>query len=174
MASTAQILANRENSKLSSGPATESGKQITSQNACQHNLTGGPALAPGESTEEYEQHIAAIIEEYEPYNDIAKYVVIKIAESMWRLDRCQRMEDELIASSPNPFMEEDETLARKLERLERYKQAIERTYHRFVKEWRNLVDDDLKHVKLEESASRRSMMDFFNAPLPRTESPIPS
>ena len=49
MSTPAQIAANQANAKLSTGPSTDTGKQIASQNSVNHQLTGkgNPAL-PGE------------------------------------------------------------------------------------------------------------------------------
>jgi len=53
------------------------------------------------------------------------------------------MEDELIASSENPFMDEDDKTMIRLERLQRYRQMIERSYQRFTQEWRKIIAADL-------------------------------
>ncbi len=58
-----------------------------------------------------------------------------------------------MASSPNPFMEEDTTLLIRLERLQRYRAMIERSYHRFAQEWRKIVADDIARVDAESDAA---------------------
>ena len=55
MASPVQILANRENAKLSSGPKTREGKQASSRNATRHGLTGTQIVIPGEDAAAYEE-----------------------------------------------------------------------------------------------------------------------
>ena len=52
-----------------------------------------------------------------PLSEAGKFVVRQIADAMWRLQRLQRMEDELMASSENPFLEEDDKTMVRLERL---------------------------------------------------------
>ena len=54
MASPAQILANRQNSNLSSGPKTREGKEASSRNATRHGLTGKQIVIAGEDPAEYE------------------------------------------------------------------------------------------------------------------------
>ncbi|MBC7926357.1 MAG: hypothetical protein H7039_11935, partial [Bryobacteraceae bacterium] len=54
MSTTAQIEANRENSKSSTGPATPEGKRIASQNAFKHGLTSSQLIQPGENQADYE------------------------------------------------------------------------------------------------------------------------
>lgn len=103
-------------------------------------------LEPKQNTQS-EAFIARIIKEYGPGTAPAEFIARAIAETMWRLEMCRRMEDEILALSPNPFLDEDSAVARKLERLERYRSSIERAYHRYVKEWRNLIHDDVREKK---------------------------
>ena len=140
---TAQLDANRANAKQSTGPRSEEGKATSSQNASKHNLTGGAALIPSEDPSAYEAHLKAVTEEYGPLSPSAEFVVRQIADAMWRLQRLQRMEDELIASSDNPFLDDDDKIMIRLERLQRYRQMIERSYARFTQEWRKIIAADL-------------------------------
>ncbi len=149
----AQIDSNRANAQHSTGPRSPEGKAASSQNASKHNLSGGDAFLPGEDPAAYQAHLEAIREEYGPGSPSGEFVVRQIADAMWRLQRLQRMEDELMASSPNPFMEEDSTLLIRLERLQRYRAMIERTYHRFAQEWRKIVADDIARVDEESEAA---------------------
>jgi hypothetical protein len=134
-ATAAQVLANRENAKKSTGPHTEEGLKRSSLNACKHNLTGGPALAPDEDPAAYQAHLKKFEEDYEPEGDTETFIVRQIADAVWRLTRCSRMEEELMALSANPFAEEDDKVLRRLERLQRYRKSIEGTFHRFRREW---------------------------------------
>ncbi|MGB2865649.1 MAG: hypothetical protein WBC05_20125 [Sedimentisphaerales bacterium] len=53
MATTAQILANRLNSKKSTGPQTVDGKDVVSQNAVKHGLFA-ESVIKGENPADYE------------------------------------------------------------------------------------------------------------------------
>src|SRR5260370_35128273 len=136
---TAQLDANRANAQQSTGPRSEEGKATSSQNASKHNLTGGAASLPSEDPAAYAAHLKPITEEYGPLSPSAEFVVRQIADAMWRLQRLQRMEDELIASSDNPFLDDDDKIMIRLERLQRYRQMIERSYARFTQEWRKII-----------------------------------
>ncbi len=153
----AQLDANRANAQQSTGPRSEEGKAASSQNASKHNLTGGAAFIPSEDPAAYQAHLKAVTEEYGPLSPSAEFVVRQIADAMWRLQRLQRMEDELIASSDNPFMEEDDKTMIRLERLQRYRQMIERTYTRFTQEWRKIVAADILRAQTcsEEALQKR-------------------
>src|SRR5579863_1249270 len=56
--SEAKLAANRANAHLSSGPVTDSGKQIVSQNAVRHGLTGKFQVMPDESQEDFDELLA--------------------------------------------------------------------------------------------------------------------
>jgi hypothetical protein len=66
MASERQILANRVNSKKSTGPKTHKGKALASMNALKHGLTAQKLLMPGESAEEFEALLAELFREHRP------------------------------------------------------------------------------------------------------------
>src|SRR5258707_12221664 len=104
---SAQFDTNRANAQQSTGPRTPEGKATSSQNASKHNLTGGSAYIPSEDRDAYEAHVKAVTDEHAPLSEVGKFVVRQIADAMWRLQRLQRMEDELIGSPENPFLDEE-------------------------------------------------------------------
>jgi hypothetical protein len=62
----AQIQANRENAKLSSGPQSEAGKAISALNNTRHGLTGAFRVLPTESQSDFDELLAAFREEHQP------------------------------------------------------------------------------------------------------------
>ena len=56
MSTTAQILANRNNSQKSTGPQTAEGKAVVSQNAVKHGLFAAEAVITGENPADYEAY----------------------------------------------------------------------------------------------------------------------
>ena len=65
MASTAQVLANRANARLSTGPKTEAGKAAVSQNAASHGLSSGSfTLLPHENPEEFNQLLESLNQQF--------------------------------------------------------------------------------------------------------------
>jgi len=143
-ATAAQIEANRENAQLSTGPSSEAGKEVSSQNACRHNLTGGPALAAGEDEQAYEQFLQKYVEEYIPQSVPEGEQLKQLADASWRLDRVSRMEREVLAKCPNPFLEPDDPMAKQLMRLNRYRNSIQRTYDRAARELQILVEAETR------------------------------
>jgi hypothetical protein len=92
MSTPAQIAANQANAKLSTGPTTDAGKQIASQNSVKHQLTGkgNPAL-PGEE-DAVEEHVQGYFQTYAPVGLPEKDLVRNLAENNWRLQRCHALE----------------------------------------------------------------------------------
>src|SRR3984885_6774073 len=66
MASAAQLKANRENSRSSTGPRTEAGKNATKYNAYKHGAYSNIALKPGESLEEWTAFLDDYVEDKAP------------------------------------------------------------------------------------------------------------
>jgi hypothetical protein len=95
MSTPAQIAANQANSKLSTGPTTEAGRQIVAANAVKHQLTGkGDPALPGEK-EAVAEHVEGYIQAYAPVGVPERTLVINIARNYWRLQRAHDMEDAL-------------------------------------------------------------------------------
>jgi len=63
MASPAQIIANRQNAALSTGPTTPAGKEVASKNAMRHNLTGVFTPLAHENPADFEQIAARLRDE---------------------------------------------------------------------------------------------------------------
>lgn len=141
MASPAQLLANRGNAQLSSGPTTEAGKQASSLNATRHGLTGSQIVMPGEDAAEYEQLRRGLRETHNPANDAERLLVDQIVANAWRLMRAQRVETAFLAKlaeeSDNPiaaiataFLERHKDIAR----MQRYVTAANNAYYKAISE----------------------------------------
>jgi hypothetical protein len=99
MSTPAQIAANQANAKLSTGPTSDAGKQIVSQNAVKHHLSGkgNPAL-PGEQ-DAVAKHVEGYIQAYAPVGLPEHDLVTNIARNHWRLRRAHAMEDAIFAKT---------------------------------------------------------------------------
>ena len=94
MATKAQIDANRENAKKSSGPKTAHGKRAVSQNALKHGLFADEAVIRGESHAEYESHRQALLAEWRPVGPTESMLAERIVSLSWRLRRAELMQNE--------------------------------------------------------------------------------
>ena len=95
MSSPAQIAANRENSQLSTGPTSDTGKQTVSRNSLKHGLSSKVHIAlPGEENA-LEKHVEGYIEAYAPVGLPERDLVRNIAENHFRLQRAHGIEHAL-------------------------------------------------------------------------------
>src|SRR6185369_3387884 len=89
-ASAAQILANRQNSQLSTGPVTTSGKLNSSRNSA------GPIaqflVMSDEDKEELSYSINSYLDKLLPMNQIEADMIVDMAVARWRLSRLLEFE----------------------------------------------------------------------------------
>ena len=78
MATEAQIKANQENAKKSTGPATSEGKQRSSMNAMIHGIFSKIPLLPGENQEQFKLLEDEIIKAYQPTDAMECHLVQRI------------------------------------------------------------------------------------------------
>ena len=147
MSTAAQISANQENAKLSTGPRTEEGKAVSSRNHLSHGLCSVDPVLPGEDRNEFNSVVQQCIAEWEPKTAHTKFMVQEMAEAVWKLARIKRIENDIIAKLDNPSDRyfHPETVAG-LARLERHRASLERTYHRCVRALETW-ERGLKHIE---------------------------
>ena len=96
MSTKAQIDANRQNAKKSTGPRTAEGKAAASQNAVKHGLFAHEAVIHGESQADFDLHREAFLAEYRPAGPTESMLAERIISLSWRLHRAERMESQAI------------------------------------------------------------------------------
>jgi hypothetical protein len=113
--SAARLAANRANARQSTGPRTAQGKAVASRNAVKTGLTGHTVLLPTEDAPEYERHLAAFRDEYQPIGLLECELVQSIADTFWRLARIPCLETAIFAKGRIEFadlFDEQELAAR--------------------------------------------------------------
>ena len=88
----AQIEASRINGAASRGPVTEEGKAISSRNNMRHGFLSNTVLIPGESQEEFDNLLAAIVAEFEPRTESEMLLVEGMVVANWRQLRAWAMD----------------------------------------------------------------------------------
>jgi hypothetical protein len=153
MSTAAQIAANRENCKASTGPTSEIGKQIVSQNSVKHHLTGKgcPAL-PGEK-DTFAEYVAEYLKTYAPVGVPEEDLVRSLADSNWRLRRVNSLERALLTRletvEPEAF---DDTL-KELRRTALYGHRIQRTIEKTRAELKEMQSGrKTAHADMQEEA----------------------
>jgi hypothetical protein len=92
MATEAQIKANQENVKKSTGPLTEEGKQRSSMNAMTHGIFSTIPLLPGENLEQFKLLEEEIIKAYQPTDAMECLLVQRVYLTCMRQIRLREAE----------------------------------------------------------------------------------
>ncbi len=79
--SDARLEANRANAQLSSGPKTEQGKAISSQNSFKHGLYSTRLVLGGEDPAQLDALKATLFAEHQPANETEALLVQEMAET---------------------------------------------------------------------------------------------
>jgi hypothetical protein len=87
MSTAAQIDANQANSQQSTGPKSDEGKAISSQNNFRHGLTGTFLVLPWENREKFHAFEQDLIAEHQPTTTTESILVSKMAQSYWLQQR---------------------------------------------------------------------------------------
>jgi hypothetical protein len=95
MATIAQIFANRQNAKKSTGPKTDKDKATVSQNAVKHGLFA-ESVIKGENEAEYEAFHDEMFAELAPVGSVESMMAERVVSLWWRLRRAERMQNEVI------------------------------------------------------------------------------
>jgi len=95
-ASAAQIEANRANSKHSTGPKSDDGKQTSALNGFKHGLTGQRMILQPHEIETYRRLTEALRAQYQPETEIENQLVQHIINSNMRLHRIAAIDGNLL------------------------------------------------------------------------------
>jgi hypothetical protein len=143
---TPQLAANRANSLLSTGPRTEDGKRKSSMNAVKTGLTGVTVLLSSDDAAEYQRHITAYQNEFQPAGLEESELVQSLADISWRLRRIPGLEMAIYARGTvmyaDYFEEKDPDVRRSLIEVQ--------THLIYEKQLRNLQLQEARLVRRRE------------------------
>jgi hypothetical protein len=94
--SDAQIAANRENATHSTGPTSDAGKAIVSQNRTVHGLNYNPntfRVLACEDQSAYDDLLNQLTTEHKPSDITETLLVTSLAQHRWLLDRANRLQE---------------------------------------------------------------------------------
>ena len=203
MPTHAQIKANRNNAKKSTGPRTEEGKTRSAKNALKHGLLARDTVMPGEDPADFDRQLSALEADIQPANSLEFELVRQIADTQWRMRRLTRLETGFLAAAvddqrrhlekrrPDELRPgyDGETLllgSAMLDRtqafvhLARYDGHLSRRFFRAVKQLRDLRRDERKSRETRPSAGSYPPADPYPGPYapapapPPIETPSPS
>jgi hypothetical protein len=144
MSSQRKIESARANGARSHGPVTESGKQISSQNALRHTLLARCVVVEGESHEGFEETLNEHLDRFQPADGVEFGIVEEMVAAWWRMRRAWALETRLLSDCVDDQRPGDEmgrlaaacnTMAdsKALALLHRYETRLNRTYQRGLK-----------------------------------------
>ena len=96
MATEAQILANRRNSKKSTGPKKRQGKADVSQNAVKHGLFARQTVISSENQADFCLERDRILSELVPESPMESMLAERIVILSWRLQRIDHIQNQTI------------------------------------------------------------------------------
>ncbi len=174
MATTAQILANRQNAQLSTGPSTPAGKAASSANATRHGLSAAEtSVLAHENKAEYAALSAALTGEFRPKGEHENFLVRQMIQARWKLARIGRFEQlafEQILTEPDGDSDPDARIlsamsrnGNVLDKLERYRAAAERSYY---KAHRELMQGRKAAVQIKAKSVDAAILDYINFGMP--------
>ena len=83
MSTEAQCAANKANAQLSTGPTTQEGKVISSQNRRKFGLTGRFTVLPWEDQEDFNLLVTRLRAEHQPNIAFETDLIEKMAQHFW-------------------------------------------------------------------------------------------
>ena len=96
MATAKQIAANRGNALFSTGPRTDTGKEIASQNSTTHGLTGQSISRPDDQQHAYDAYYESMLPDLAPATSLELDFAKRIIHDSWRLNRAGAMSENLL------------------------------------------------------------------------------
>jgi hypothetical protein len=154
MASPAQIAANQQNALHSTGPRTNDGKEISSQNAGTHRLTARKLLLSIEEQSEFDEIRQGLLEAWNPKTAYERILAEDTVRAHWLWTRAQSAHTAVLESimgeerKANPALTSDQALARvfteeknarRFRLLMRYEAAAERAYRKSLTELQSVI-----------------------------------
>jgi hypothetical protein len=170
MSTTAQINANRENAKLSTGPVTQAGSERSSRNATKHGLTGQTMLITPEEAEGYAAHVEHYMERYKPMDHYHRQLVQQLADSDWGVHQVFLQQSATISlmhmltqqlsqagADPAEMMAADAMAVRKLATLNSYENRKRRTSKLLLEQIQQLEEQRQETPKPKQTKPKRDL-----------------
>ena len=130
MATIAQTEANQANAQKSTGPTSEAGKAISSQNNFRHGFTGGFSLLPTDDPRAYQQLLAELKVDHLPAGKTEEILVERMAQHHWLRARAVQLQNVTLATPSKDEKEQDRQFALYL----RYQTTNERAFSKCLKD----------------------------------------
>ena len=107
MATDAQIAANIQNAKKSTGPRTPEGKDRSRMNALDHGMTALLALLPDEDPAEFQARKSGWVADLKPRNRVELFMAESVAYHAWQAERSRRAQSARLCFRANTSEQEE-------------------------------------------------------------------
>ncbi len=139
MSSAAQIAANRANSKLSTGPTSETGKTASSQNARKLGLASNTfRVLSVEDQENFDNYVEELRAEYRPATLMERTLLFKMAQHYWYSQRALIAQDLCFGDNFEPLNQQ--ATQRFMALMLRYHSTHDRAFHKYRQELEQLQE----------------------------------
>jgi hypothetical protein len=140
LSETRHAVRNRQNAQHSTGPRTEEGKAIASQNAMRHGLSSRRfVLLDWESSDDFAELLANLRGEHQPRTQTEALLVERMAEHFWLSQRALHLQD-MCLRRDIPLCDEPKELALYL----RYQTTHTRAFHKCLSDFLKLRAEQRK------------------------------
>jgi hypothetical protein len=127
MATEAQISANQENARHSTGPTSDAGKAASCKNNIRYGLTGSSfTVLDFEDQDEYDHVFCGLRSEHQPATMTESILVENMAQSYWLRKRALHLQDQCATDEELTLEDQQKQLALFL----RYQTTHDRAFHR--------------------------------------------
>jgi hypothetical protein len=144
MTSAAQLAANAANALYSTGPVTDAGKAISSQNSLKHGLTAQSVLLPGEDEAAYRKLCADMSGYWRPACEPEIQLVQNLCDAQWRLNRCPRLEADALLRGDFKFLD---VISKHEARLRRNHAAISKQLTEMAANRQQVIHSEMELAK---------------------------
>jgi hypothetical protein len=169
MATNAQILANRENAKHSTGPTSTAGRAASSQNGLKHGLASSTLIIQGENAEAFDILLAGLLAEHKPQTLTETLLVQDMAKYHWLIDRALGLQSEVVETTLRIAGQ----IAPQLGLLIRYQTANERAFQKAYAMLNTLRKARQAELKAEIGSASQPASEPSPAPLPPAPFTLP-
>jgi hypothetical protein len=149
MTSAAQLTANAANAQHSTGPVSDAGKAISSQNSLKHGLTAQTVLLPGEDEAAYRQLFAGMSDYWRPACEPELQLVQNLCDTQWRLNRCPRLEADALMKGDFKVLD---TISKHEARLKRNHAVILKQLTELASNRQRTIDARMEEAKMVRAA----------------------
>lgn len=114
MSTEKKIESNRKNAQKSTGPKSDEGKTVVSQNARTHGFLSRNLVSDGESQEEFSELMSLLVNEFQPAGLVEHALVERVGIALWRQRRLVQAESAEVSLNQQRFGDDQKNMVGKI------------------------------------------------------------